>query len=112
VVGDQDFIAGKLSEIKIIPASYELSQNFPNPFNPATTIRYGLPKAERVTLKVFNLLGEEVVTLIADESKEAGYHTAIWNGRNQTGQSVASGVYIYRLRAGRLVMTKKMALVQ
>ena len=112
VVGRQDFIADKLSEIKIIPASYELSQNFPNPFNPATTIRYGLPEAERVTLKVFNLLGEEVVTLIADESKEAGYHTAIWNGRNQTGQSVASGVYVYRLRAGSLVMTKKMALVQ
>ena len=112
VVGRQDFIAEKLSEVKLIPTNYELSQNFPNPFNPATTIRYGLPKAERVTLRVYSLLGEEVATLINDELKDAGYHAAIWDGRNRDGRQVASGVYVYRLRTGSFVMTKKMALVQ
>jgi flagellar hook assembly protein FlgD len=63
-------------------------------------------------LKVYNLLGEEVVTLIDEESKEAGYHAAVWDGRNQRGQPVASGIYLYRLRAGSFVMTKKMVVVQ
>jgi hypothetical protein len=84
----------------------------PNPFNPATTIRYGLPRAERVTLQVYNLLGEEVVTLVDDEQKAAGYHAAIWDGRNKNGRVVASGVYVYRIRAGDFSMTKKMALVK
>jgi hypothetical protein len=112
VVGRWEFVEERLAGVKIIPTNYELSQNFPNPFNPATTIRYGLPKAERVTLKVYNLLGEEVLTLIDHESKEAGYHAAIWDGRNRHGQPVASGIYLYRLRAGSFVMTKKMILVQ
>ncbi len=112
VVGRAEFVTASLAEVKIIPTSYELSQNFPNPFNPATTIHYGLPKAERVTLQVYNLLGEEVVTLIDHESKEAGYHAAIWAGRNRHDQPVTSGIYFYRLRAGSFMMTKKMVLVQ
>ncbi|MCI0562654.1 MAG: T9SS type A sorting domain-containing protein, partial [Nitrososphaera sp.] len=112
VVGRAEFVAASLAAVKIIPASYELSQNFPNPFNPATTIRYGLPKAERVRVTIYNLLGEEVVTLVEDEPKEAGYHAAIWAGRNQHAQPVASGIYLYRLRAGSFMMTKKMVLVQ
>jgi flagellar hook assembly protein FlgD len=71
-----------------------------------------LPKADRITLKIYNLLGEEVVTLIDGEFKEAGYHAAIWDGRTQSGQQVASGVFIYRLRSAGFVMTKKMLLVQ
>lgn len=89
-----------------------MSQNFPNPFNPATTIRYGLPQAEKVTLQIYNVLGEEVVTLLSDERQEAGYHAAIWDGRNREGRQVSSGMYVYRLRAGNSVMTKKMLLVQ
>ncbi len=112
VVGQHNFVAEKLAESESVPTSYELSQNFPNPFNPVTTIRYGLPKGERVTLKVFNLLGEEVVTLVGDEQKEAGYHAAIWDGRNAQGRSVASGVYFYQLRAGSFVQRQKMALVR
>ncbi|MGH7496679.1 MAG: IPT/TIG domain-containing protein [bacterium] len=112
IVGRAEFVAASLTQVKVIPASYEMSQNFPNPFNPATTIRYGLPKAERVTLKVYNPLGEEVVTLIDNASKEAGYHAAIWDGRNQSRQQVASGIYFYRLLAGSFVMVKKMVLVQ
>ncbi len=113
VVGNHDFVAEKLAEVKAVPTVYELSQNFPNPFNPATTIRYGLPKAERVILKVYNLLGEEVVTLIDDEQREAGYHAVIWDGRNRSGAQVTSGIYFYRLRAGGgVVMTKKMVLAK
>ncbi|MGH7457383.1 MAG: T9SS type A sorting domain-containing protein, partial [bacterium] len=91
---------------------FVLPQNFPNPFNPATTIRYGLPKAERVTLKIYNLLGEEVVTLMNDELQAAGYHVAIWDGRNKLGEVVGSGVYIYRFRAGSFTSIQKMALVK
>jgi hypothetical protein len=112
VVGHQNFVAEKLGEGKFVPTNYELSQNFPNPFNPVTTIRYGLPKGERVTLKIFNLLGEEVVTLVGDEQKEAGYHAAIWDGRNAQGQVVASGIYLCQLRAGSFVQTQRMALVR
>jgi len=61
---------------------------------------------------IYNLLGEEVVTLVNDEPKAAGYHTAIWNGRNKEGGVVASAVYIYRIQAGSFIMTKKMALVK
>jgi len=77
VVGKGDFVGEKLAEAQAIPATYELSQNFPNPFNPATTIRYGLPKGERVTLKIYNLLGEEVALIMNDELRAAGYHAAI-----------------------------------
>jgi hypothetical protein len=112
VVGHQNFVAEKLGEGKFVPTRYELSQNFPNPFNPVTTIRYGLPKGERLTLKIYNLLGEEVVTLVENETKAAGYHAAIWDGRNAQGQIVASGVYFYQLRAGSFVQKRKMALLR
>ena len=92
--------------------NFELAQNFPNPFNPATTIRYSLPETEKVTLKVYNLLGEEVVALVQNEEKAAGHHFAIWDGRNKTGQPVSSGLYLYRLQAGEITIIKKMALVK
>ncbi len=112
VVGKHDFVDEKLAEVRTIPTAYELPQNFPNPFNPVTTIRYGLPKAESVTLKIYNLLGAEVATLVDNEPKAAGYHVAIWDGRNKNGGVIASGVYVYRLQAGSFVMTKKMAVVK
>ena len=112
VVGKHDFVNAKLGDAQAIPTIYELSQNFPNPFNPVTTIRYGLPKAERVTLKIYDLLGAEVATLVNDELKVAGYHAAIWDGINGAGKKVVSGVYFIRLRAGSFVQTKKMLLVE
>ena len=112
VVGKRDFVEKKLANVQSIPVAYELQQNFPNPFNPATTIRYGLPKAERVTLTIYNLLGEEVIKLVDHAEKKAGYHVAIWDGRNRDGRLAASGVYIFRWRAGNVVMMKKMALVK
>jgi hypothetical protein len=107
VVGKHDFVDEKLAEARAIPTTYELSQNFPNPFNPVTAIRYGLPKAKSVTLKIYNLLGAEVATLVNDEHRAAGYHVAIWDGRNKNGGVVASGVHVYRLQAGEFVVDKK-----
>ncbi len=112
VVGKREFISQQLAEINLVPATYELSQNFPNPFNPVTTIRYGLPQAERVSLKIYNLLGEEVVTLVNDEQKAAGYHVAIWEGKDKRGVYVVSGLYAYLMRAGRFVMAKKLVLIK
>jgi hypothetical protein len=106
------FVGDNLANAQTIPTNFELSQNFPNPFNPVTTIRYGLPSPSRITLKVYNLFGKEVMTLVDNELKEAGHHTAIWNGRNAVGDGVVSGVYFIRMRVGNFVQTQKMLLVQ
>ncbi|MFB0517049.1 MAG: FlgD immunoglobulin-like domain containing protein [Candidatus Neomarinimicrobiota bacterium] len=79
-----------------LPKAYSLKQNHPNPFNPATTILYELPHASEVSLIVYDLLGREVATLV-DGYQEPGYYQALWDGRDQTGRSVPSGVYIARL---------------
>jgi hypothetical protein len=81
-----------------LPVEFALSQNYPNPFNPTTTIRYGLPEQSTVTLKVFNILGQEVVTLV-NEVQGASYFNAVWDGRNSIGQQVSTGVYFYQLDA-------------
>jgi flagellar hook assembly protein FlgD len=81
-----------------IPTEFALSQNYPNPFNPTTTIEYTLPEQSTVTLKVFNLLGQEIATL-ADGVQQASSFKAIWDGRNKLGQQVSSGVYFYQLDA-------------
>ena len=112
VVGKADFVAESLEGTLSIPTTYELSQNFPNPFNPATTIRYGLPQADRVTLKIYNLLGKEVATLMNDEEKAAGFHAVIWNGRDHTNRPVASGIYIYRIHTETFSKVRKMVLVK
>ena len=112
LVGKSEFIGETVASVENIPTEFELSQNFPNPFNPTTTIRYGLPRDEWVTLKIYNLLGKEVATLLNNERKTAGSHVAIWNGRNSQGQIVASGIYVYQLRAGEFSFTRKMAMVR
>ncbi|MDP2039232.1 MAG: T9SS type A sorting domain-containing protein, partial [Ignavibacteria bacterium] len=89
-----------------IPAEFELLQNYPNPFNPETTIGYQLPKAEHVTLKVYDVLGREVVTLV-NEFKQAGNYVATLHAT-----SLPSGVYLCRLSVGKFVQTKKMVLLK
>jgi hypothetical protein len=93
-------------EDKNIPHEYRLSQNYPNPFNPSTTIEFDLPKTSEVSLKVFNILGEEVVTLISDRLS-AGTYSYEWDASN-----LASGVYLYRLKAGNYVETRKMVFMR
>ena len=92
-----------------VPEEMELRGNYPNPFNPSTTIEYGVPADGIVSLKIYNTLGQEVATLI-DGFQAAGYHSVSWNGRNSSGATVSSGVYLYRLVAGDVVKTARMLL--
>jgi FlgD Ig-like domain len=94
-------------EVNAIPTVYSLSQNYPNPFNPTTTIKFQIPKQERVVLEIYNALGERVNTLV-DEIKDPGFYQLIWNGVNNNNNAVSSGVYIYRIIAGDFVVSKKM----
>jgi hypothetical protein len=98
--------ATDVSEVATIPRAFGLSQNFPNPFNPSTTIRYQIAAHGPVTLKVFDLLGCEITTLV-DELKAPGEHKVTWNASR-----VASGVYIYRLQSGPFVEAKKLVLLR
>ena len=81
-----------------LPINYQIEQNFPNPFNPTTTIYYQLPADSRVTLEIYDIHGREVRTLV-DEQKSAGYYTVLWDATNNAHNKVSSGVYIYRIDA-------------
>ncbi|MBL7959178.1 choice-of-anchor D domain-containing protein, partial [bacterium] len=94
-----------------LPTRIELVQNYPNPFNPSTTIKFGLPDEGKIKLVIYNVLGQKVRELI-NESREAGFHTVIWNGKNDMGQQVSSGLYIYRLETLKGVQSKKMLLIK
>jgi hypothetical protein len=94
-----------------IPRQYILYQNYPNPFNPNTTIEYDLPRNSIVQLMIYNVLGEKIVTLV-DARQPAGHYKVGWNGTNQTGKHVASGVYYYRLHTENFVQIKKMLFVK
>ena len=88
-----------------------LHQNVPNPFNPLTTIRYDLPANARVRLSIIDVAGRRVRTLV-DEQQTAGSRSAIWNGRDDAGRAVASGVYFYVLDAGKERLTRKLVLLK
>ncbi len=94
-----------------LPTRFDLSQNFPNPFNPTTMIRFALPNDAKVSLKVYDMLGREVCTLI-DGNVRAGFNEVMWDGRNNAGIQVATGMYIYRITAGSFVSSKKMLLLK
>lgn len=81
-----------------LPTDFQLEQNFPNPFNPTTTIYYQLPADSRVTLKIYDILGREVKTLV-EEQKSAGYYNVMWDATNSSGNKVSSGAYVYRIIA-------------
>ena len=94
-----------------VPTKFALGNNYPNPFNPTTTIRYAIPEHSKVKLVIYNSLGQKVRTLI-DRSVTAGNYSAIWDGTSDAGLSLASGVYFYRLKMDSKKITKKMLLVK
>lgn len=97
--------------LRPLPDVFTLRQNYPNPFNPATTIAYALPKAAEVTITIYNLLGQTVRSL-APGNQPAGQHQVVWDGKDQSGATVSSGIYFYRLTAGDFVGSKKMVLIK
>lgn len=94
-----------------VSQTFALYQNFPNPFNPETTIRYSLKQSGNVTLKIYDLHGQEVRSLVS-EIQSIGSHSAVWDGFNNLGQAVASGIYIYRIQTANFTSTRKMILMR
>jgi hypothetical protein len=94
-----------------LPVEFALHGNYPNPFNPSTIIRYDLPKSMQVRLTIYNTLGEKIRTLV-DGLEPAGFKYLTWDGTNETGARVASGVYLYRLEAEGFVATRSAMLMK
>ena len=94
-----------------LPTEFALRQNYPNPFNPSTTINYSLPTASNVKIVVYNILGNEIATLVNGQ-QAAGYHNVEWSGRNDSGNLVSTGVYFYRINADDFIAIRKMILMK
>jgi hypothetical protein len=94
-----------------LPTSFGLKQNYPNPFNPDTKLEFDVPHRSHVTITVFNVLGQQITTLV-DEQMTAGSYVADWDGRASSGNQVASGIYFYKMEADGFVETKKMMLLK
>jgi len=94
-----------------LPGFYALGQNFPNPFNPSTTIQYSLPEAGPVSLKVYDIAGQLVRHLV-DQPQGAGSHQVLWDGLDESSVPTANGVYIYELKAGQYRALRKMLLIK
>lgn len=94
-----------------LPGSFQLGQNYPNPFNPRTVVDYTVPKRSQVTIEIYNIIGQKVMTLV-DAEQSAGEYQVTWNGNDATGQKVSSGMYLYRFKAGEYTETKKMLLLK
>ena len=89
-----------------------LKQNYPNPFNPETTISYDLSGESVVTLTIYDISGQVIRTMVNNQAMSAGHYKSVWDGRDESGAKVASGVYFYQLRAGGFIAKKKMTLLQ
>lgn len=100
-----------IDEIFVVPHQIMLDQNYPNPFNPTTTITFSLPEASHIILKLYNIIGREIKTLI-DEPVSAGHQKVVWDGTDSHGDLVSNGLYIYQLESKYGVMTKKMTVVK
>ena len=112
VAGDLDYVNRTAEEIlSNIPSEFSLGQNYPNPFNPITKMDYTLPKRSRVNISIYNVLGQEIVTLV-NEEQSYGYHSIAWNGTDQMGRAMASGVYFTRMVSETFSQTKKMLLLK
>lgn len=106
------FFGSTVVDQGLVPLANALAQNFPNPFNPETTIRFDLAEAATVTVTVYDAAGQTVLTLVDGEHLSAGNYSRIWDGLNQNGEAVGSGVYFYEMNAGKFNSMKKMTLVR
>ena len=112
IVGEPEFVQSAVTEIlAIIPSEFALSKNYPNPFNPITHLDYSLPKRSQVRLRVYNMVGQEIITLI-NEEKQYGNYSVSWNGLDKKGRNVASGVYFAELRSNDKSSVTKMLLLK
>ena len=109
--GTMEDLTGTDDERLIVPENFFISQNYPNPFNPVTTISYGLPAGADVRIEIYNILGQNVRTLV-DERQAAGYRSVIWDGNDDSGNQVSTGVYFYRIEADDYQASKKMLLIK
>ncbi|OQX82642.1 hypothetical protein B6D60_11855 [candidate division KSB1 bacterium 4484_87] len=118
LIDDIEIFEGRVTDVEapvteaIVPEKYELKQNFPNPFNMETNISYNLPEKASVKLVIYNVNGE-VVRVLENGSRSAGTHQVQWNGRDQNGRIVGTGVYLYQLDvAGKYKSTRKLLLLK
>jgi hypothetical protein len=103
----------QIIEVNLLPTAFALYQNYPNPFNSSTMIKYELPVGEhQVRLMIYDLLGHQIQTLIDEENQQVGAYQISWDGRDNAGQVVASGVYFYQLQAGKQTMIRKMVMIE
>ena len=112
VIGELDYVQKMSDEIlENIPSTFSLSQNYPNPFNPLTKLDYNLPLRSKVNISIYNVLGQEIKILV-NGVKEYGYHTITWNGKDNLGREMASGVYFARITSQSFIKTREMLLVK
>lgn len=99
------------NENQQVVQSFKLMRNFPNPFNPATTIEYQIPKTAKVSVRIYNISGQ-LVKEIFNETQDKGVHRVTWDGTSRNNQHVASGIYIYTVKSDDLILSKKMILLR
>ena len=112
VSGDETEVAARVTELlSHIPEELSLDGNYPNPFNPVTTIRFGLPEPREVRVSVVNILGQEITELV-NGWRDMGRHEVVWQGQDRTGKPVASGMYFTVLSDGNKIIVQKMLLLK
>jgi hypothetical protein len=111
VKGETGTVVNTEKEKRIVPTGYVLSQNYPNPFNPTTVITYALPEGTHTKITIYDLLGNEVKTLI-DREQSMGFKRVVWDGTNKYGSKASAGIYLYRLTTDNFISTRKMILVK
>ena len=112
IAGDEQYVNSIAKKIlEEIPSKYSLSQNYPNPFNPVTNIDFALPKRSQVKIIIYNMLGQKIFTLL-DKELDYGRYTVTWNGRNQFGGQVSTGVYLVKFQSREFFKTRKMVFLK
>ena len=108
-----DMTTATVEDLAVItPEDYKLNQNYPNPFNPTTNIEFTLPVANNISLKIYNMVGQEVISLLSQSMMDAGSHSVMWNGLDKNGVQVSSGTYIYKLEYGNMSKVRQMTFMK